>query len=44
MGAFVQSAGAIQQELMRIKQVQFDPRTQVPKVWSIKEYHVDFMR
>ena len=44
VGTFVQSAGAIQQELMRIKQVQFDPRTRVPRVLSVEEYHVDFMR
>jgi hypothetical protein len=44
IGAFVEGASSIQQELMAIRQVQFDQNMQSPKRCSVEEYHIKFKR
>ena len=42
VGPFVQGTASIQQDLMKIRQFKYDPKTRTVKSRSINEYHIEF--
>jgi hypothetical protein len=44
LGNFAQSAGSIQEDLLKIRQVKFDTKSRSLRTRSVEDFHIEFMR